>query len=335
MNRTLLRRLLVSFVPLIFVFGWFPLRAQDIAQEGQEEPPKTFPEALQSMQETLLGLWSDFVEHLPLLVAGIMILGLTTLAAILVRSGIRRSLARSRFRKSLQDLLQQLAYVAVWIVGLMIAAVIIFPGLTPTKALGGLGILSLAVGFAFKDIFENFFAGVILLWRFPFEPGDFIECNGIMGRVEDITIRLTTIRKTTDELVVVPNSFLFTNPVDVLTNRAERRMTIMAGVAYDVDVEQAVAVIQEAVGSCSTVSREHEIQVFPLEFGDSSINIEVAWWCGSTPLAQRKSRGEVVTAIKRELDRNGLEIPFPYRTLTFKEPLRIQRESESTGNAEP
>lgn len=322
---TLKLRRMIFLALAASLIGTPPLRAQDPADPVVEEVPKTFPEALTSMRETLLGLWSDFVEHLPLLIAGIVILSLTALIAVLVRSGIRHSLARSGFRKSLQDLLQQLVYVGVWIVGLMIAAVIIFPGLTPTKALGGLGILSLAVGFAFKDIFENFFAGVILLWRFPFEPGDFIECNGIMGRVEDITIRLTTIRKTTDELVVVPNSFLFTNPVDVLTNLSNRRMTIIAGVAYGVDVERAVAVIHEAVQSCETVSRAHEIQVFPLEFGESSINIEVAWWCGSTPLGQRQSRGEVVTAIKRELDRNGLEIPFPYRTLTFKEPLRVER----------
>lgn len=288
-----------------------------------DDVPLTIGEAMSSMRDTLADVWSGFVNHLPLLVAGVVVLILTAVGAKVGRGLARRILDRSRFRTSLRELLQQLTYVIVWLGGLMIAAIVVFPGLTPTKALGGIGVLSLAVSFAFKDIFENFFAGVILLWRFPFEPGDFIECEGILGKVEKITIRLTTLRKTTDELVVVPNSFLFTNPVDVLTNRATRRMTIVTGVAYDVDLEAAVSVIHDAVKECDSVSPRHDLQIFPFEFGSSSMNIEVSWWCDSPPLQQRKSRSEVVIAIKKALDNAEMEIPFPYRTLTFKEPLSI------------
>jgi len=63
-----------------------------------------------------------------------------------------------------------------------------------------------------------------------------------------------------------------------------------------------------------------------MAFGDSSIDIEVAWWSDPTPLGFRRSRGEVLTAIKRELDAAGIEIPFPYRTLTANVPLRFKLE---------
>lgn len=172
-----------------------------------------------------------------------------------------------------------------------------------------------------KDIFENFFAGVLILWRFPFENGDFIECQDFRGKVERVSERMTDIRMTTDELVVMPNAMLFKNPVKVITDRSQRRIEIIAGVAYSEDVGHAVEAIEQAVQRCSTVDTTKAIQVFPKEFGSSSIDIEVAWWTGSPPLEERRSRGEVVAAVKSALDEAGIEIPFPHRTLTFKEPL--------------
>lgn len=298
-----------------------------------QDGPESMEEAAGLMQETIRDLWAGFVAQSPLIFAGIVVLLLTAVVAQLMRWLVRKVFSRSSFRRSMKELLEQLTFVAVWILGLLIALVLMFPNMTPTKALGGLGILSLAVGFAFKDIFENFFAGILMLWRFPFEPGDFIECEGITGRVEDTTIRMTLIRKVTDELVIVPNSFLFTNPVDVLTNLPERRMTIVVGVAYSVPIHEAVRTIARAVRGCATVSQAQEIQVFPMQFGESSIDIEVAWWCESTPLGQRRSRGEVVAAIKQSLDAAGLEIPFPYRTLTFKEPLRVEQAGGMAGGS--
>jgi small-conductance mechanosensitive channel len=72
------------------------------------------------------------------------------------------------------------------------------------------------------------------------------------------------------------------------------------------------------------VDAKYPVQVFPQAFGSSSIDIEVAWWTGSEPVEVRSSRGEVVTAVKKALDEAGIEIPFPYRTLTFKQPLEMK-----------
>ena len=290
-----------------------------------EVAPTTIGEVGATLQETLLKVWKDFVEHLPFLGVAILILfatwGVSRIAALLAR----KSLSRTHMRNSLRDLILRLITITVWVLGVMLAAIVIFPGLSPAKALGGLGILSMAVGFAFKDIFENFFAGILLLWRFPFENGDFIECEGVKGKVERIDIRMSQIRQTTGELVVVPNAFLFKNPVDVLTDQPKRRITVMAGVSYDTDVEEAVTVIEKAVKSCQTVDTDSPIQVFPQAFGSSSIDIEVTWWSDPKPVDQRRSRGEVVMAVKKALDAAKIEIPFPYRTLTFKEPLPIEQ----------
>ena len=233
---------------------------------------------------------------------------------------------RSELRGSLKILLRRFVSIGVWILGVLLAAMIIFPGLTPSKAIGAMGIASIAVGLAFKDIFENFFAGILLLWRFPFEKGDIIECEDILGTVENVALRMTEIRLLSGELVVCPNSFLFKNPVKVLTNKDVLRSNITVGIAYSEDVEKAVKTISEAVSNCSSVEQSREIQIVPTAFGSSSVDIEVYWWTDAHPKATRDSKAEIISSVKKALDNAGIEIPFPYRTLTFKEPLRLDRE---------
>ena len=282
--------------------------------------------ASESAVDTLLGIWNSFTGHLPYIFGALVVLMLTWALARLIDLIGSKVLGHWHKRESMKDLIKRLLGILVWVLGLLLTAIVLFPGLTPAKALGGMGLVSIAVGFAFKDIFENFFAGILMLWRFPFEKGDFIECESIMGRVEVIHVRMSYIRETTGELVVVPNSFLFMNPVRVLTDRSIRRTTIIAGVAYGENVSQSVEVITAAVEACETVEQNSPIQIFPQAFGSSSIDIEVTWWTQAKPVDIRRSRGEVVTAVKRALDEAGIEIPFPYRTLTFKEPLPLTRD---------
>ena len=290
------------------------------AVEGIPTPANT-DESIQLIKQTLFEMWDAFLVRVPLIVAGVALVFITWATATVATRIAEGLLKRSRLRSSLQDLIRQVLYACVWVAGLMIAAIVVFPGMTPTKVLTAFGLGSIAIGFAFKDIVENFFAGVLILWRFPFNSGDFIECNTIAGRVESTTIRMTTIRQVDGRLVVVPNAMLFKNPVSVLTSLASRRITVFCGVAYSEDVDDAREVIRKAVASCDTISQNRPIQIFAHEFADSSINFEVTWWAGSTPEELRKSRDEVIAAVKRGLDKAQIEIPFPYRTLTFKEPL--------------
>ncbi|SMP59228.1 Small-conductance mechanosensitive channel [Neorhodopirellula lusitana] len=273
-----------------------------------------------TVQKSLDTLWRDFLVRSPLLAAAVFLLFLTGLLAKLVGWTVSLVFQNRKMRTSLKDLILQLTFIAVWIVGLLAASVVAFPGMTPAKALTVLGLGSVAIGFAFKDIFENFFAGVLILWRYPFDRGDFISCEGVTGKVDQITIRNTMIRQLDGELAVVPNATLFKNNVDVLTDQPYRRVRLTCGVAYSEDIENARQVITEAVQSCDTIEGIRTVQVFAKEFADSSVNFEVSWWTGSKPTEMRRSRDQVVSAIKRYLDDAAIEIPFPYRTLTFKSP---------------
>ena len=101
-------------------------------------------------------------------------------------------------------------------------------------------------------------------------------------------------------------------------NTARQTQDVIA-VISKLDVDQAREVIRQAVQSCATVEGIRTVEVFAAEFASSSLNYEVAWWTGSKPIDVRRSRDQVVAAIKRSLDDANIEIPFPYRTLTFKD----------------
>ncbi len=261
-----------------------------------------------------------FWKMLPQLAIAIIVLCLVWAVARGARWLIARVLGRARLRRSLIEVFQMIASTGIWLLGSLIAMTIVFPSLTPAKALTALGLGSVAIGFAFKDVFENFLAGILILFREPFQLDDFIYCNEIEGVVEEITIRDTHIRRTDGQLVVMPNAMLFKEPVTVRTSQNLRRAEITVGVAYDVDVDAARSVIRDAVIAVDMVRDDvRDVQVFAKEFGSSSIDFQVTWWTGSRPVDIRASRDQVISSVKRALDEAEMEIPFPYRTLTFKD----------------
>ncbi len=168
-----------------------------------------------------------------------------------------------------------------------------------------LGFGSVAIGFAFRDIFENFLAGVLLMLRRKMRIGDLIECEGVEGRVEQTTLRETYLRRLDNELTIVPNSFLFKNPLRVLTDATLRRYEIVVGVAYDTDLDRAAKLIADAVAPLDGVDGRRPVEVYAREFNDSSIDFTVRWWAGSMQLDMHRSRDRVVRAVKRALEDGG------------------------------
>lgn len=286
-------------------------------------------ESKEVILNSLTSIWEGTLERVPYLVGAIVVLLFTWLVAALVHKAVKSAMGRFSLRDSLVQLLARLAKTTVWIIGIIAAAMIVFPGLTPSKALGAAGLASVAVGLAFKDIFQNFFAGVMLLWKFPFEEGDLIECGDIKGRVKHIELRHTQIQDTSGELIIVPNSKLVTEPVEVLTYEKLRRVEMAVGVSYDTDVARAQSVISKTVEGLELADHSRPEKVLPVEFGSSSIDFEILFWAGASPMQQREAKAEAVEKIKKALDDSDIEIPFPYRTLTFKEPLTMRSDRDN------
>ncbi|WP_416397841.1 mechanosensitive ion channel family protein [Allohahella sp. A8] len=282
---------------------------------------------LKIIREQIEAFTTSFIAVLPNLLAAVLFLVVVWLANKLIGSIYSRVLARTHMRSSLKAALQSLVSVAVWTFGLLIAATIAMPGLTPTKLLAGLGLGSIAIGLAFKDIFENFLAGILILLREPMRIGDYIEVEGISGEVKKITLRDTYLRQVDGDLILLPNSVLYKNAVSVHTDWDRKRVTIIVGIAYDEDVAEGRRVIEAALKDLDTVDQQRPVEIFAQAFNSSSIDFEVTWWTGSRPVEIRRSKDKVVEAVKTALDEAGIEIPFPYRTLTFKDPLALRSSS--------
>lgn len=285
---------------------------------------------IETLREQLNAMAEGFIESLPSIAIALFIVLVTW---IIARFAVRISdmiVGRTDIRTSLKNLVDTIVRLAIWVVGLFIAAVVVMPDLTPASLLAGLGIGAVAIGFAFQDIFENFFAGILIMLREKMQIGDIIECEGISGKVEHITLRETHVRKLSGELTVVPNSILFKNPVEILTDVEQRRHEVVVGVSYDTNLDHAATVIHRAVEGVSDVLASKGIDIFAQEFNSSSVDFLVRWWAGASPRSGWESKDKVVRAIKAGLDEAGIEIPFPYVTHTFKETVPVSRLGDSS-----
>lgn len=270
----------------------------------------------QAIQDKVIDLVSSSVAILPGIVFALIILLLTRTIAGIVRRGTKKVAARTLSNSlSLQSLLVQTSYAAAIVAGVLLACVFAFPDLAPGDLIGLLGLGSVAIGFAFQDIFKNFLSGILLLLQEPFSLGDQIIVDSYEGTVEEIALRSTQIRTYQGELVVVPNSVVFTSPVQVMTGRPVRRTDLEIGVDYNTPLPHAVRTLTEAARSVEDIASNPAIEVDITGFGDSSIDMVVRYWTRSDQASVRRLQTQMMLALKQACDDADINIPYPIRTV--------------------
>ena len=270
-------------------------------------------------------MWQGFIALLPNLAIALVILFVTAIVARFATSIADKVTGKSSMREDLRQLVETFVRLLIWLGGIMLALIVAIPGFTPAGLIAGLGIGALAIGFAFQDIFENFLAGVLIMLREKMRIGDLIEVEGVLGKVEKITLRETYVRQLSNELTIMPNSMLFKNPVQILTDDTVRRNEVVVGVSYDCDLEEAQRVIAEAMKTVDAIVDDRPIIVYAQEFGGSSIDFLVQWYAQSAARDLRQTKSEAIKAIKKHLDAAGIDIPFPIQTTLFPDALRIEQ----------
>lgn len=272
-------------------------------------------ELVQTINSSLLELVAQAVEFLPSFLVAIAILLITRYAVKPVRAITQTASDRVIKSPSLRLLVIQIAYVTTWIVGILFASVIAFPDLGLGDIIGLLGLGSVAIGFAFQDIFKNFLAGVLLLLNEPFRLNDQIVVNDYEGTVEQINIRSTEIRTYQGERVVIPNATVFTSPVRVLTDRPYRRTDLAIGLDYNTPLPRAVQVLLMALTDVEGVLSTPSAEVDVVGFGDSSIDFVVRYWTLPQKLHVRQTQTRVMMALKEACDQANFNIPYPIRSV--------------------
>lgn len=275
----------------------------------------------QSITATANDLIAGFVERIPYFVAAIIVLIIFWLLSIVFKKIVHKMLGMRRRHQNLVKVFQRVGGALILFIGFMIAMVIAMPGFTPAKLIGALGIGSVAIGFAFKDIFQNLLSGILLLLSEPFRIGDQIVSGDYEGTVEDIKIRATTIRTYDGRQVVIPNSDLYTSALTVNTAYKQRRLQVAVGIGYEDDIEAAKTEILSALDNADSVSTKAKPSVIATGFGDSTIDLMVRWFIEDGTQANKvASIHQVIVEIKTALDKAGVNIPFPIRTLDLSDP---------------
>ncbi len=274
-------------------------------------------ETLDTIVEALLDLLAQAIKVLPSLLSAVIMLFLTKYAVQITSDIVNRVSQRTVESTSLQLLLDQACRVSIWTIGILLACVIAFPGFELGDIVATLGVGSIAVGFAFQDIFKNFLAGIILLVEEPFRIGDEIAIDNYIGKVEDINIRTTEIRTYQGEKVLLPNSTVFTDAVKVVTAFNYRRTDLAVGVDYNTPLPQARKLLYETITNVSGVINDPTPEIDLVNFGDSSIDFVVRYWSSSPQKQLRTVQTKAIIAIKKALDEADISIPYPIRTLYY------------------
>lgn len=279
-------------------------------QEPDPTPAKSFDPDI---------VWQVFSQLSRALLARVpyILLGLLTFVVFIIIARILKSILttagrRTRLDITLAELLGRLASAATIILGLFVAAVVIFPTFKPGDLIAGLGITSVAIGFAFKDVLQNFFAGILILWRRPFIVGDEIKVREFEGTVEDITTRSTRVKTYDGERAVLPNGDVYTNAVLVRSAYQSRRVRLTVGIGYKDSIESARKVIHDVLNRTEGVLRNPEAWVYVSELAPSSVNFSVFFWTNPHQANVLSTTDKVITGIKLKLDEAKIDIPYPH-----------------------
>ncbi len=275
----------------------------------------------QAVAHTANDLLTGLIERTPYFVMALIVLAVFWLLSTVFKKTVHKILGSRSHHQNLVKVFQRVGGTLIIFIGLMVAMVIAVPGFTPSKLIGALGIGSVAIGFAFKDIFQNLLSGILLLISEPFLIGDQIISGDYEGTVEDIKIRATIIRTYDGRQVVIPNADLYTSVLTVNTAYKQRRLQVAVGIGYEDDIEAAKDQIIQALAKADTVSIKADPSVIATGFGGSSIDLMVRWFIDDGTQAHKvASIHQVIVEIKRALDAAGINIPFPIRTLDFSDP---------------
>lgn len=273
---------------------------------------------LSEASASLQGMVAAFLNRLPYVLIAVVVYLIFHIAARTTRRVIRHFTERRRKHRNVGLVLGRLAEGGLMLLGVLVAMVIALPSFQPAQLIQLLGISGVAIGFAFRDILQNFLAGILLLLTEPFRIGDQINVNKFEGTVEEIQTRATTIRTYDGRRVVIPNSNLFTESVIVNTAFERRRLQYDIGIGYGDDIAHAKDVILRALQNAHGITQDPPPEALVVDLAGSTVNIRARWWI------QPPKRSDVIAsfddalhAIKDALTAEGIDLPFPTQQVLF------------------
>lgn len=275
-------------------------------------------EPIQTVIQKLEGWLNSFISLIPNMAVTLLLLIIFLVLARLGSKLFKKLFSKASNNKALEHLFSTVIYVAILGIGLFIMLGVLGLNKAVTSLLAGIGVIGLALGFAFQDIAANFVSGIILAFRRPFKRGDIIETKDIMGKVTKTNLRDTVIETFQGQEVYIPNKDFLQNAFYNFSVLERRRVDLAVGVSYAEDLEKVEDVVLSAIKNLEGVIDKDKIVFDYSEFDSSSINFNIRFWIEYPDQpGYLTMRSKAIKAIKRAFDEQDITIPFPIRTLDF------------------
>ncbi|MCD6247073.1 MAG: mechanosensitive ion channel family protein [Candidatus Diapherotrites archaeon] len=236
----------------------------------------------------------------------------------------------ARFDQTRFAIAKNIVSAAIYVVAFIIIIRLI-PGLEDIafSLLAGAGIVAIVIGFAAKDVASNLLAGIFIAIFQPFRVGDRIYFNNTYGKVEDITLRHTIIKTWENQRVVVPNAKISETTIINYSIGEEKCIeTVNIPISYDSDIDKAKKIMIEEVkkhpsfaelsGDAELLKKKETVKVRVVDIAESAIILRLYFWAKDKPTGFRMAC-DLRESIKKRFDKEGIEIPYPYRTIVYKD----------------
>jgi len=267
--------------------------------------------------EKINAIINGAIAILPNLILAIAVFALALMLSRWLKHLIIRFYGKRRRHENLGIVLGRLIQWLVISFTLLVTLSIVLPSFHARDLIQILGISGVAIGFAFRDILQNFLAGILLLLAQPFRLGDEISVAGYEGVVQEIQTRATLIKTYDGYLIVIPNATIYTQSVKIFNAFDARRTAIDIGIGYGDDVDEARRLIIDAIGGVEGVLPDPPPSVVATTFGDSGVSLRARWWTKSRRADMVRVRDRVIPAIRRKLGESGIDIPYPTHQVLF------------------
>jgi len=273
---------------------------------------------LETARETLTDIGYDVVASLPLLaVAGVLLVAFWLLAAwVGRRDAFFDRIAANRF---IAELLAQAVRAVIVVIGIFLALQIMDATALVAALAGTAGLVGLALGFAFRDLVENYIASVLLSLRQPFLPHDHVLIEEHEGKVVRLTSRATILITLDGNHVRIPNAQVFKGVITNYTRNPRRRFDFTVGVDVETELAEALALGLATLRTTPGVLEDPPPQGWVDALGDSNVVVHLFAWIDQRQTEWAKGRGEAIRRVKVAFDEAGIAMPEPIFNLKIQE----------------
>lgn len=272
--------------------------------------------------------YEGFINLLPNLAVAIVVLIITYLISRWVSKAVQRLVESKVNQISVRRLIGKAAAIVVTVGGIFIALNVLELNDTVQAIIAGAGVSGLVIGLALQGTLSNTLSGIHLSFRKMVNIGDWVETNGYEGEIVAIDLNKFVLREADNNTVIIPNKLIMDNPLKNYGLTKTMRVIINCGVGYESDLDHVREVAKQAiVDNFNQIDSKDDVEFYYREFGGSSINFMLRFYYDIENGIQKLiNTSEAIIVLKKAFDKEGINIPFPIRTLQFDNKLELSKQ---------